>query len=457
MFHITVREYARLVVAEHPAPQNTQLDKAEISQTAFDYLYQLNQSLAENGQQFLSLGNSARELRLNSFVGVLETPCGTEIEILPKHENEFAQAQAARNILINMLSAVLDLPKRDSGIASIEQFKVPLTEWFFAQFLAALKKLYQTGIRFDYQRVEEEQGFLRGQLNHAKQIRKPVTKQHLFSIRYDIFTANRAENRLIRSCVDIICRRSQNNQIKRAAHKFHLLFAEVPISKSCIQDFKQWKTDRLMSHYADIKYWCELILGHQLPFAVKGTKRGKSILFPMEKLFERYVQVQLANQLCSSTQLEAQKSNQYLASYSLDQQSKQKKMFNLRPDLAIQYPCDVTGVQKFLILDTKWKLLDSSSQKNFGLQQSDMYQMFAYNHVYQRHQSDIILIYPQHAQFMQPLAPIHFNLNIPITGLQAKVWVLPFNLKTGRLELNGAEIEGLKFKEDCISYRLTYL
>lgn len=444
MHNITVREYARLKRSNHPEQQNSSMDFAEITSSAFEYLYEMNQMLAEQGQQFLEMGRNTSELKVRNFVGVIETPCGTEIEILPKHNDALGDEAQSRKILIKMLSHVLNLPQKDSGVASIEKFEVPITEWFYLQFLQALQKLYQIGIRFDYQKTDEETLFLRGQLDIVRQIKKPITKQNEFSIRHDIFTTNRAENRLIRSCIDYICKRTQNSDIWSKAHKYHLLFSEVSLAQDTRQDFKHWKNHRLMSHYNEIKYWCEIILGQQIPFAVKGNKRGKSILFPMEKLFEKYVEICLLNQLEKGAILESQKSSHYLAKYEIGQTT--KKIFNLKPDLMIEYLCQQESRKKYLILDTKWKLINTLVDENFGLKQSDLYQMFAYNHMYQGHQSDIVLIYPKYSKFEEALQPFSYNLHDSfVLNLHPQIWIIPFDLNEGRLVLDDLQINGLKY------------
>jgi hypothetical protein len=52
------------------------------------------------------------------------------------------------------------------------------------------------------------------------------------------------------------------------------------------------------------------------------------------------------------------------------------------------------------IMDTKWKLLNSNSYANYGISQSDMYQMYAYQQKYRLHNSSkmvkgVTLIYPK--------------------------------------------------------------
>jgi 5-methylcytosine-specific restriction enzyme subunit McrC len=61
-----------------------------------------------------------------------------------------------------------------------------------------------------------------------------------------------------------------------------------------------------MAHYQAIKPWCELILNKQMPIAVSGEWQGMSLLFPMEKLFEKYVERCLRQQLCRAAELTPQ-------------------------------------------------------------------------------------------------------------------------------------------------------
>ncbi|MNC55766.1 McrBC 5-methylcytosine restriction system component [compost metagenome] len=83
--------------------------------------------------------------------------------------------------------------------------------------------------------------------------------------------------------------------------------------------------------------------------------------------------------------------------------------------------------QKIWVLDTKWKRLSSSGgDKNYGLKQSDFYQLFAYGHKYLAGDGELVLIYPRRAAFDAPLQVFEFTP-------QLKLWVLPFDLEQGIL------------------------
>ena len=413
---ITVREYARLTTRQVAQT----LDCAQVPPSAFDWLCELQASFSRSGATLLQQ-DGQQALKLDSHVGVIETPCGTQLEILPKHTGQDDDPAAARKLLQRMLQTVLDLPARQSGPASLRLFDdVPLSEWVMRQFLQGLDHLVKRGVRFDYQRVEEEQRFLRGQLNVVAQMRQPPGRQHHFQIRHDVFLADRAENRLLRLALERVCKSTREAQNWRLAHALRGLLQEIPASRNIGQDFRYWQNNRLMAHYQPLRPWCELILGEQSPLAVSGDWRGISLLFPMEKLFEKYVEVMLRRQLPPSATLLAQRRWHCLCTHE------HEPLFELRPDLLLQQD------GRTWVLDAKWKLLDARNQKGkYGLSQADFYQLYAYGQKYLGGQGEMLLIYPRSEGFQQPMAPFYFSEHL-------RLWVVPFDLETDTLCLGNS-------------------
>jgi 5-methylcytosine-specific restriction enzyme subunit McrC len=202
---ITVREYARLTTTNITST----LDEAQVSPSAFKALCQCSEDLSERGAALVQV-ESQQWLRLDNYVGVIETSCGTRIEILPKHVDAGNDISRARQLLIRMLEGALDLPAREVGPAALHTFKVPLREWLMGRFLLALDHLVKRGLRFIYHRVEEERRFQRGRLEIARQIRQPPGRQHLFSVQHDLFDPDRPENRLLRLALDRVCHLTQD-------------------------------------------------------------------------------------------------------------------------------------------------------------------------------------------------------------------------------------------------------
>jgi 5-methylcytosine-specific restriction enzyme subunit McrC len=409
---VVVREYARLTVdAVEPS-----LDQASVPASAFDWLCNLSAGFG-SGATLLQVENR-RWLKLDNYVGVLETPCGTVLEILPKHTPAAGESAAAdaRQLLVKMLETALDLPTRSTDHADLETYRHPLLEWVMKQFVQALDTLVKRGLRFDYRRVEEEQRFLRGQLDVVKQMRQPPGRDHVFNIRHDLFLPDRPENRLLKSALLRVCKTTQQPDTWRLSHELVGLLSEIPASQNISTDFRQWRNDRLMAHYQPVRPWCELVLGQHMPLAVRGQTRGISLLFPMEKLFERYVEVKLRQQLPAPYRLDAQARRHSLCQHDGGD------MFELRPDLLL-----MQGKETCMVLDTKWKLLDGNNRaEKYGLSQTDFYQLFAYGHKYLGGQGEMLLIYPRTARLPEALPPFDFG-----HGMQ--LWVVPFDLDADQL------------------------
>lgn len=411
--HVIVREYARLTCS---VLTEQSLDRAQISETAFDWLCQLAASFSSAGAKLLQL-DDRKWLRLDSYVGVLESPCGQVIEVLPKIHDTDDCATKSRQLLCRLIAEAMELPTRQAENASLALKHNCLSEWVIAQFLAELDHLLKRGLRFDYLRVEEEQRYLRGQLNVVQQLRQPPGRQHHFQIRHDIFVPNRAENRLLMSALQLVCKATQDAENWRLAHELHSQLLELPASSDISADFKAWRDDRLMAHYQAIKPWLELILYQRMPLATVGDYRGISLLFPMERLFEVTVAKALKSAAValtgSSKPISPQRKTAFLCSHQ------QHKWFQLKPDLSAEFD------GQLWIMDTKWKRLDlNDSAAKFGLSQQDFYQMFAYGHKYQSGSGALVLIYPAWQGFPAGTQPLHFSYSDDLS-----LYVLPYDLE----------------------------
>lgn len=413
MASLVVREYARVGIGE---TKQVSLDEVLIPAGAFDWLCQESARLRKGGAALVQI-DGQRWLRLDNYVGVIETPCGIQIEILPKHLDSEADVSGGRELLQKMLTRCLGLHSRQTTLASIRAFQAPLTEWVMREFLWALDRLVKRGLRFHYHPVQEKQRFLQGRLLVAQQMRQPPGRDHIFSIEHDIFDTDRAENRLLRSALDKVCRTTHEPANWRLSHELATCLAQVPVSQNVVSDFQRWRDDRLMTHYRSVRPWCELILTDRNPLSVAGDWRGFSLLFPMERIFERYVEATLRSYLTFPMTLKRTPSSENLCSHQ------DEEWFNLQPDLML------SDGAHHLVLDTKWKRISerkANARDKYDLKQSDIYQLFAYGHKYLGGVGDVVLVYPRTSTFTKPLA--QFDLSADL-----RLWVLPFDLTTGQV------------------------
>ncbi|MDM1757677.1 McrC family protein [Acinetobacter sp. 256-1] len=413
--HIIVREYATLKSVKNPKVQDlTNLDEAEISQQDFDYLYELmhqKTSEAESQKKIFQL-SSRTTLRVQNFVGVIETPTGTVLELLPKIAH-LEDLNKLKEKLLDMILIAQNIKYRKVDQASLKSFKGPLNEYVARGFLLELAYLLRQGIRQDYINIDDEQLFLRGKLNLNKHVRHSVAKSHIFPIYHDILGLNNAENRLLKTAVEFILNRTQDSYNKKNALIFSHLMHDIPLSKQLEIDFSKWRSGRLVSHYQNIKSWCRLILQQKSPLAISGLDKGYSLLFPMEKIFEEYVGYKLKMWLHSSYTLHTQYNKNYLL------EKNNNKYFRLQPDFLIK-----ENGQNVLVLDAKWKRL-YQDKKQFGLSESDVYQMYAYNHIYLKNTKNVILIYPKQENFTKAIEKLKF---LPSDKDGPQLWIIPYDL-----------------------------
>ena len=411
---VTVREYARLTTMSVP---DGALNLAKVSASAFDWLCSEQARLRGSGAELLHVeGRNA--LRLDNYVGVIETPCGTRIEILPKSLAGTEDAEGARAVLRRMLLGALGILPRESSVTALEAFRGSISEWVVAQFLETLGRIIKRGVRHDYVRVDEQARFVRGRLDIDRQLRQPPGQQHRFWISHDVLSPDRAENRLLKAALMRVVTITRTPGHWRLAQELLNYLSPIPASVSIGADMKAWRRDRLMAGYDAVRPWCALILAEATPLATVGQWHGPSLLFPMERLFERHVGHVMRRALSLNAGL-SHPQGRYLCSHL------GASWFKLCPDFLIRQ-----GSTEW-VLDTKWKLLDASNtspREKYGLGQSDFYQMFAYGKTYMEGHGDMFLIYPRTERFISPLPCFHFDDHL-------RLWAVPFDLQADCLIL----------------------
>lgn len=412
MADITVREYARLTTDCIAGPD---LDRASVSLSDFDELCALNDCRREGEAPLFQMQNR-HVLCVRNYVGVLQTSLGTRLEILPKTSEDASatSVRKERGLLIKMLETVLNLAGREGSMADIRRFDEPLQEWVIRRFLEELHALFKKGLRFQYNQVEADQPFLRGRLDVGKQAVQPPQRRHLLHIRYNRFSVERPEHRLLRRALDVCMAATRQTENLQLAAPLRVMLADIPPSVNVREDLRQWSAARHMAHYQRIRHWCELVLGNAMPFALAGEWRGISMLFPMEKLFEKYVGACLRRRLCAGATLCEQVAKTSLCTLGA------RSLFLLRPDMLL------CRQEKAWLLDAKWKKLCRDARRGFGISQADMYQLFAYGHQYLSGVGDLALIYPLHGGFPESAEPLCFSPSL-------RLWLLAFDMEKDRL------------------------
>lgn len=378
----SIREYGSFL------PERTVPGFVTLPQKTFDQLEAFLLRAPENrAADILSLSiqrGLGKVISAKNYVGVLALSDGTVIEILPKIVSAADDSDSARTkeLLLKMLRVLPDAPFRQFQTASLDVQKTNLLEIFIQMFLEEVFALVKRGLRCGYTPVEENSQFFHGKLLVSQQLRQNLIHKERSYIVYDAFTADRPENRLLKATLLHLLALSVSFRNRNDLRLLLRAFADIPASTNYPADFSRCTADRNTRDYDPAIRLCQVFLSGKSFTSFSGSADTIALLFPMEVLFERYTAALLRNILPDEEFSLAVQDHRF----SLFDFPKNK--FPLRPDLVLTRRSDGAA----FILDTKWKLLDIR-KPNFGISQTDMYQMFAYQKKYSA--KSVTLLYPQ--------------------------------------------------------------
>ncbi|WP_231731655.1 McrC family protein, partial [Colwellia sp. TT2012] len=178
---VTVFEFGYLGVGDK-AKYSDRIE--EISASAYKYLKELC-ACEKSESRFLRprFIDNCDVLQVKNYAGVLFTPDGTQIEVLPKVAKKNSgehRAQHAQDSLLNMLKTLKSFRHLKTNNANLAKNKMPLLEVFISQFLSSVNELIKRGMRSDYVRCEDNLAFLKGKLLVGKQVQHNFINKHKF-------------------------------------------------------------------------------------------------------------------------------------------------------------------------------------------------------------------------------------------------------------------------------------
>ena len=348
-----------------------------------------------------------RELiRVRSYVGLLPLNNCTQLEILPKIE----PGDQARSALLCMLRHLRHSPFRVLTATHTNMARLPLWEVFVTAFLDMLDVLIRQGIQQAYRSVESNERFWKGKFQATRQQRENAQHAERLAVVYDKLTADVPPNRILKTTLLHLNRQTGSSANQRRIQQFLSVLADVPTAESVPDDLNAiQRANRLFARYEPALRWAEALLT-DCGFGIKtGRTASLSLLFPMERVFEEYVAHGIRTHWPDAGAVTIQESSAHL----VDEHVGTPK-FKLRPDILIRH----SG--RTLVLDTKWKLVDGSDRTgNYGIEQPDLYQLYAYGKKYAA--DDLFLIYPANETFRQPLAVFGYDAT-------TRLHVVPFDV-----------------------------
>ena len=375
---VTISEFG--LIGWEQEPSNKFLS-AKIDKKYYDELEFFAKT--DKGKDVLQFSGNGKYLQAKSYIGTIQTTSGFILEILPKtvskkelsDKEQKEQIKNSKQIFMKLLHLLYKLPNyKNIDSANFERIKdLEIFEIFIFMFLEEVGIIIKKGIKSDYVGQEDNLFYLKGKLLINEQIKRNSIHKERFYVQYDDYNQNRAENRLIKSTLKLLSNISRDfdNQRKIRQYLEHMNWIELSLNID--KDFSMVKTGRGMEHYKNALIWAKVFLKKESFSSFSGDTVAFAILYPMEKLFECFVEWWLETKY-PHLQIEAQNGG-----YDFVKKEDNTKLFGVRPDFLIKKDNKV-----LCVADAKWKLIESDND----FSQSDFYQLFAYKHIFLKEQTE---------------------------------------------------------------------
>lgn len=389
----SITEYGTFISKESPAATTSVPGCVVLPKDTFNQLEDFILANKNRDTDALELlGLSARRgfgkiITAKNYVGLIAMNNGDIIEILPKiarvKSEEISEEQKAKDskrLLLEMIKSLKDPKYKNMQTASLKSDKMSLFEIFIRMYIDEVFSIVKGGLRCAYETVEENAPFVKGKILFDKNIKYNFAHKELTYIQYDEFDENRVENKLLKSTLYYLYKHTQSINNKKDLKSLLNNFTEVDFSENYEKDFNKVVIDRGTKHYENALVWSRVFLQGKSFTNYSGSETAFALLFPMDKLFESYVASKFASILDSKRYIVSAQDSRFTLFDA-------PKKFQLKPDIVITDRIE----GKTYLLDTKWKML-SKAYNNYGINQGDMYQMYAYQKKYQA--ENVTLLYP---------------------------------------------------------------
>jgi len=242
-----------------------------------------------------------------------------------------------------------------------------------------------------YLQCEEDLPALRGRLDVARQFTANAVRPDRLSCRFDVLDHNTPLMQIMAAAVVFLRLHAREQATIRLLDELRFVFADVDQRSIVNLPWDRVRIDRTNRRWESLFALAKLLIGRDWQGTSQDaqSREGITLLFPMEKLFEKAVATLLRRSLAGSGMEVLTQQNQIacLGDWTGGEICN-GQYFGAKPDILVK-----RGQEIVAVIDTKWKRLGSSPlDKDKGIKQSDIYQMMAYSRLYRCDR--LMLLYP---------------------------------------------------------------
>lgn len=329
-------------------------------------------------------------IQLYQMCGLLRLPTGQMLEILPKiwsadndlNVDRSKEGERARLSLLKMLACNQDLKLTVLDNVAQDLAKLSLLDVFVRAFLKEVLRVAHEGLRSDYVSTTSDSPALRGRMLFVETQLSGVARNGLVRCVHDEFSADNPYNQALLAAL-LACRKfALSAGTQRLWFEARSMLSAISVRSITVSAINRFARNRSTRRYDDALSWAKIILSLQSPTLSAGEKEAPSLLFDMEKLFERWVEIHTQKNLAEHLVARRHGTVKHLASVSHTSSgvssTAEVSAFKLTPDVVVWRAGERTNdAVPEQIIDAKWKTIEPTV-KDWGVRESDVYQMLAY-------------------------------------------------------------------------------
>lgn len=316
-------------------------------------------------------------VKFKNFVGVIQIG-GLTLEILPKadkrrdgstEEHEMSTLNW-RNALLRMLAICHHIDLESVSEANLERRHYSILDLYFEIFLAEVQKLLHRGLVRKYRASQGNLPVLKGRVDFSRNIQHNLIHQERFFTHHQVYDQDHLINQILLRALNILDQLSIGPLVKDKLTRVMLDFPQIRGVRIQAHHFDSLVASRKTAPYEKALQIAKMIILNYSPDIRGGNEDMLALLFDMNKLWEEYIyRILVRSKELEDAEVNFQNSKPFWESKTI------------RPDIVIQKGSET------IVVDTKWKVIDSIKPDD-----GDLKQIFAYNLYWKSYRG--YLLYP---------------------------------------------------------------
>ena len=308
-------------------------------------------------------------IRFDKYVGVLQVG-KTLIEVLPKADTDKDKDEDKedtwRKILVGMIKSVYGFEVSSTSNANLKIKPNTILHLYFELFIKEIEYLLHTGLIKKYRKTEGNNNALKGNLLFAKHIQRNITHQERFYTRYTTYDAEHSIHKILYKTILLLKQINTDRDLDSRLGSLILNFPEMPVIQVSQATFDKLVLNRKSLVYKKGLGFAKMILLQYHPDISKGKNDVLALMFDMNDLWEKFIYASLNKNKKATYKIIPQA---YKDFWKPGEKRAKKRQMN--PDIIIR-----NGANEFIVIDTKWKNLNTHSVSSEDLRQLYVYHEF---------------------------------------------------------------------------------